>query len=60
MKIKYAVTFEFMVNPPITVRGETEANSIRTCAARALDRATDSNPGLKWSSISILLERIDE
>ena len=59
MKCKYAVTFEFMTQQPITERGETEAKSVRTISARALDDATIKNPGLKWSSIVILLERID-
>lgn len=57
MKCKYAVTFEFLTSPPITVRGEVNATSARTIAARALDDATEKNPGVSWTSISILLER---
>lgn len=60
MKCKYAVSFEFSIKNPITVRGEVRAMSARTLAARALDEATIKEPGLKWSSIVILLERISE
>lgn len=61
MKVKYAVTFEFMVRQPITVRGEAEAGSIRTLAARAIDDAeqSDIDSHRNWSSISILLDRYD-
>ena len=57
MKCKYAVTFEFLTNPPITERGDCEAGSIRTVAARAIDDAIDKNPSLNWSSVSVLIER---
>jgi hypothetical protein len=59
MKVKYAVTFEFQVNAPITVRGEVEAERAPTAARRAIEEAMDQNPNLKWSSISVLLERLD-
>jgi len=57
MKVSYAVTFEFIENPPITERGQVSAISVRTCVARALDEATEKNPNLKWNSISVLIQR---
>lgn len=59
MKVKYAVTFEFNVQLPLTVRGEVEAGSPRTCAARAIDEAQEKHKGVRWNSMSILLERLD-
>jgi hypothetical protein len=60
MKCKYAVTFEFVQQAPITERGESEAGALRTIVARAIDDATEKQKGLRWSSVSILIERIEE
>jgi len=60
MKCRYSMSFEFNVEAPLTVRGEVTATSVRTLAARALDEATDKHPGVKWSSICLVLERISE
>lgn len=57
MKCNYAVTFEFNINAPITIRGESEAISLRTVVARAIDDAVEKNPSLNWNSISVLIER---
>ena len=57
MKCNYSITFEFDTASPITVKGEAEATSVRTIAARALDDATERNPNLKWSSLVILIDR---
>lgn len=57
MKCQYVVTFEFNTLPPITERGDIEATSIRTIAARALDDATTKNPNMQWSSIVLVISR---
>jgi len=57
MTCKYAVTFEFDLNQPITERGSATAGSLRTTIARAIDAATEKNPGLHWRSVSVLIER---
>jgi len=59
MKCKYAVTFEFLEAQPETVRGETSATEVQTIAARALRAAKTQKPGVKWSSLVLLLERLD-
>jgi hypothetical protein len=56
-KADYAVTFEFPVNPPVTHRGTVEGASLRTIAKKAIQEAQKAYPGLKWSSISVLLDR---
>jgi hypothetical protein len=57
MRLTYAITFEFLTEPPITERGFTEATVARTAIARAVDKAISRNPNLNWNSISILVER---
>jgi hypothetical protein len=61
MKVRYAVTFEFDLNPPITHRGTVSAGKAHTVVARAVKEATTAHPGLRWSSmVCVLLERLDQ
>jgi hypothetical protein len=60
MQVRYAVTFEFDSQPPITHRGTVAASTMPTCFARAARDAVRAHPGLKWSSmVCVLLERLD-
>jgi hypothetical protein len=60
MQVRYAVTFEFDTQPPITHRGTVAASTMPTCFARAARDAVRAHPGLKWSSMAcVLLERLD-
>jgi hypothetical protein len=58
MTVKYAVTFEFEVQAPITHKGTVTATTMPTCFARATREAVKAHPGLHWSSmVCVLLER---
>lgn len=60
MRVRYSVTFEFDVQAPITHRGTVAASSMPTCFARAAREAIKASPGLRWSSmVIVLLERLD-
>jgi hypothetical protein len=59
MTVKYSATFEFEVQAPITHRGTVVASSMPTCFARAAREAVKAYPGLRWSSmVIVLLERV--
>ena len=60
MECNYSITFEFETSQPITAKGTSKGTTIRTVAARAIDDATEKNPKLKWSSIVIVIDRIDK
>jgi hypothetical protein len=60
MRVRYSVTFEFDVAPPITYQGTVAATSMPTCFARATREAVKAHPGLRWSSmVCVLLERVE-
>lgn len=54
-KLEYAVTFEFLTDPPITERGIVAAGSWHTAASRAVSAARRARPSTRPSSLSILL-----
>lgn len=59
MTVTYAVTFEFPEAAPITHRGTVAGSQAATVAKRALKEAMGAHPGLRWSSLVIvLLERV--
>lgn len=61
MTVKYAVSFEFDIKPPVTARGTVSGGSASACVARATRAAVKANPGLRWTSlVCVLLERIDD
>lgn len=58
MTVHYAVTFEFDQQPPITHRGTVAARQAQTVVSRAVKDAMKAHPGLRWSSlVVVLLER---
>ncbi len=58
MKCKCAVTFEFMVNQPITWRGEVTAVAASTIVSRAVKTAKKELRPTNWSSlVVVILER---
>lgn len=60
MTVRYAVTFEFEMKPPLTHRGVAEGSSAATVVKRALKSAMAAYPRVVWSSMNIvLLERLD-
>lgn len=59
MKCKYAVTFEFDMNPPVTARGMVEGSSSTTVMKRALQKAIADHPHMAWQSLVVLLEKAD-
>lgn len=61
MRIKYAVTFEFEMRPPITHRGTMEASQVATCVSRAIRIAQKEARPKNWTSMNcVVLERIGE
>lgn len=61
MTVTYTCSFEFDTAPPITTRGRVVASSMPTCFARAARQAAKAHPGLRWTSmVIVLLERVDE
>jgi hypothetical protein len=60
MTVRYVVTFEFEIAPPITHRGTVAASTMPTCFARAAREAVKANPNKAWTSmVCVLLERLD-
>ena len=60
MKVKYSVTFEFPVRPPLTHTGIVTAGREHVCAARAIKEARVALRPVNWSSlVCVLLERLD-
>jgi hypothetical protein len=59
MRTKYAVTFEFMTQPPLTHRGIVAGSTGAICVARAAREAQRHLRPVGWSSMVVcLLERI--
>jgi hypothetical protein len=60
MRVKYAVTFEFDLRPPLTYKGIVEAGQPHVCCARAVKEAKAALRPINWSSmVCVLLERLD-
>lgn len=59
MTLDYVVTFEFLLDAPITVRGKVSASTAQACARIAIKQAKEKHPRLKWSSLVVLLAQED-
>jgi hypothetical protein len=60
MKVKYSVSFEFDIRPPLTHRGTVEGGQPHVCVARATKEAHRALRPVKWRSlVCVLLERLD-
>ena len=60
MRVKYAVTFEFLERPPLTHRGEVSGGHPSTCMRLATKEAHQALRPARWSSVvCVLLERLD-
>jgi hypothetical protein len=58
MRAKCAVTFEFVLNPPLTWRGEIIATAASTIVSRAVKQAKKELKPNNWSSlVVVILER---
>ncbi len=61
MTVKFAVTFEFETQPPLTHRGTVSGSSAATVVKRALKEAMGVHKGVSWTSLNIvLLERLSD
>lgn len=58
MKAKYVVTFE-TDSTAKSVKGEIEAGSLQMLASQAARAAKREEPGSKWGSVVIVLEKLD-
>jgi len=60
VKVRYSATFEFDAQAPVTHRGTVAATTMPTCFARAARDAAKAHPGLRWTSmVIVLLERVE-
>jgi len=58
MKAKCSVTFEFLINPSLTWRGELSATAASTIVSRAVRLAKKELKPNNWSSlVVVILER---
>ena len=55
----YAVSLEFETKAPLTVRGTIRATKAHTCLVRALGQAVKEFPGERWSSLVVVLNRVE-
>lgn len=55
--LRYAVTLEFDEAAPVTTCGELVVANARLGARRAVEAAFKANPGRRWRSLSVLLDR---
>lgn len=61
MRVRYAVTFEFLNQAPVTHRGTATGTTAATCMARAVKTAQRTLRPVNWSSlVCVLLERVTE
>ena len=58
--LRYAVTFEYQLDAPETVRGEIDVSNPSLGVRRAFEAAKRAYPHRRWSSVVVLLERPDE
>ena len=60
LRVRYAVTFEFLERPPLTLRGTVSGWSADTCVKLATREARKALKPVGWSSmVCVLLERLD-
>jgi hypothetical protein len=60
MTVRYSVTFEFPLRPPVTHRGTVTAREVHVCVGRATKAANVALQPREWSSmVCVLLERLD-
>jgi hypothetical protein len=59
MTIRYVITFEFDLRPPVTHRGTVAASKVHTCVRLATQQAAKALRPQGWSSMVVcLLERV--
>jgi hypothetical protein len=60
MTVRYSVTFEFDLRPPLTHKGTVSGGQPHVCVARATKAAHKALRPVNWSSlVCVLLERLD-
>jgi hypothetical protein len=55
--MKYAVTFEHDIKPPVTVRGESTKDDVDVVIRTAMRAAEKANPRYQWTSLCLVLEK---
>jgi transcriptional regulator with XRE-family HTH domain len=56
----YAVSLEFETKAPLTLRGTVRATKADTCLVRAFRQAVKEFPGERWSSLVVVLKRVED
>lgn len=60
MNVDYAVSFEFALRPPLSLKGTIAASTAATCASRATRLAQKALRPVGWTSIVCTLERASD
>lgn len=55
--MRYALTLEHDVKPPVTVRGDYPGEDEEKAMRRALATALKAHPRFNWSSLCLTLEK---
>ena len=59
LRLKYSVSFEFDLRPPLTHTGIIEGWAASTCARRAIEEAQEVLRPVNWTSmVCVFLERL--
>lgn len=59
MRVKYAVTFEFLSRPLVCHRGEVDGREPGTCMSRAIAEAKQALKPNHWISAMCLIDRLE-
>ncbi len=60
MEWNYAVTWESLINPPITIRGTIEASNYKAAVGKAVRVAAKLKPGrTRFQSLVVLIDKAE-
>lgn len=60
MRYQAVISFEHDTQPVRTTRTEIVAKGLLTAASRAIKMARGEHPGIRWRSVVVVLEKLDD
>ena len=60
MRYRASISFEHDTQPVRTTRAEIVAPGLLTAASRAIKQACGEHPGIRWRSIVVVLEKLED